>query len=529
MEPLAMTDETPTTAPETAADAPDAAQEAGETFTTEAGQEPPAEGEEKKAEKLVQTVEMQDIGPCKKHVKVTVERASIDNRLNEKFSELVKDSSVPGFRRGKAPRRFIERQFHKQVGDQVRNEVLMASLEQLGEENDIAPLTQPDLHPESIEIPKEGPLIYEFDVEVRPQFDLPNYKGLQLKRPIRTFNENDVDREVKRLISPHGQLVPKDGVAELEDYVIADLTIRDGDRVVGSANEISLRLEPQLAFRDGVAERFGDQVVGARAGETRTIDITLSDRAADPTLRGKKVPGTLEVKDVKRMRLPELTHEFLHQFGVHSEPQFREQVARLLEMRLEYQQRQAARKQVLDQIAAASTWELPQDLLQRQARRAMGRRLMEMREAGMSDEEIRGQQRLLQQDVLRSTAQALKEHFVLQKIAEVEKIDIKEEEVDAAIEALAGRSNESPRRVRARLEKDELLEPLAIEIIERKVLDLILENATFEDMPVGHPAEDTIATVEHQAVAGEMHDPTEVKDQKSEVTGQSSEVSSQSS
>jgi trigger factor len=513
-----MTDETPATTPETST------MEASETFTTGQGEEAAGEGEEKKPEKLVQTVDMQDIGPCKKHVKVTVERAGIDKRLNEKFSELVKDSSVPGFRRGKAPRRVIERQFHKQVGDQVRTEVLMASLEQLGEENDIAPLTPPDLHPETIEIPKEGPLIYEFDVEVRPQFDLPNYKGLQLKRPIRTFNENDIDREVKRVLDPYGQLVPKDGAAELDDYVIADLTVRDGARLVGTSKEVTIRVEPRLAFRDGMADRFGEQLRGASAGQARQIDITLSDRAADPALRGKTVQGTVEVKDVKRMRLPELTHEFLHNFGVHSEAQFRERVVRMLEMRLEYQQRQAARQQVLDQIAAASTWELPQDLLQRQARRAMGRRLMEMREAGMSDEEIRGQQRLLQQDVLRSTAQALKEHFVLQKIAEHEKIEVNEDEIDAAIEALAARSNESPRRVRARLEKDELLEPLAIEIIERKVLDLILENATFEDVPVGHPAEGTVATLEHQAVPGEMHDPT-AEPAKTEESGDRSQES----
>ena len=464
--------------------------------------------EDKKPEKLAQTVEMKDIGPCKKHIKVTVDRASIDERLNEKFSELVKDAVVPGFRKGKAPRRVIERQFHKEVANQVRTEVLMASLEQLGEDHEVAPLAPPDLHPEQIEIPKDGPLVYEFDVEVRPEFDLPNYKGLRLKRPVRTFSDADVDREVKRLLAPYGQLVPKDGPAELDDYLIADLTTRAGDRQIGSAREVTLKVEPRLAFRDGVAERFGAQVAGARAGDTRTVDIALSDRAADPELRGRTVQATVEVKDVKQQRLPELTHELLHQFGVHSEEQLREQVMRLLGLRLEYEQRQAARQQVLQQIAAASTWELPQDMLMRQARRAMARRLMEMREAGMSEDEIRGQQRLLQQDTLRSTEQALKEHFVLQKIAEEEKIEVGEEEIESAIEALADRSGESPRRFRARLEKEEMLEPLAIEIIERKVLNLILDNAEYEDVPMGHPDEGRVGTVEQQAVPGEMHDPT---------------------
>src|SRR5439155_11130690 len=142
-------------------------------------------------------------------------------------------------------------------------------------------------------------------------------------------------------------------------------------------------------------------------------------------------------KDVKKVRLPELTHDFLHTLGVHSEDQLREMIRVILEKRLEYQQRQAAREQVLGQIAASTSWELPRDLLLRQARKHLARKVMEMQEAGMSEEEIRGRQRLLQQDVLQNTAQALKEHFVLQKIAEVEKIDITDDEINDEIERLA--------------------------------------------------------------------------------------------
>src|SRR5262249_42505466 len=152
---------------------------------------------------------------------------------------------------------------------------------------------------------------------------------------------------------------------------------------------------------------------------------------------------------------------------------------------------------VLQQLAAGGDWELPQDLLLRQARKALHRRVLEMQNAGMSEEEIRGRVRLLQQDVVRSSALALKEHFVLQKIAEVEKIDITEEDIDEEIERLATQSNESPRRVRARLEKEDLMDVLATEIIERAALDLVLDNAEYEDVPMGK-MEEPVATVEEQ-------------------------------
>jgi trigger factor len=480
---------------------------AAATETAEAPEEK-KDGEEKKPEKLTQAVEMKDIGPCKKHIKVTVDRTAIDKRLDDKFSELVVDANVTGFRPGKAPRKLVERRYHKDVVDQVRAEVLLASLEQLAEEHDIAPLTAPNIDPGAIEIPREGPMVYEFDVEVRPQFDLPDYKGLKLRRPVKDITDADVEEEERRLLAPYGQLVPKEGEVQLGDYIIADITSRDGDRVISELKEIQVRVEKRVVFKDAVAERFGQELVGAKAGDQRRVDITLSEATSDANLRGKKVPATFDIKDVKTLRLPELTHDLLHEFGVHSPEQLRERIRVLLQWRLEYAQRQAAREQVLAQITAASEWQLPEDLLARQARKTLARRVMEMQEAGMSEDEIRARQRLLQQDALRSTELALKEHFVLQKIAEVEKIDVSDDDLSDEIERIAARSDESPRRVRARLEKEDMLDALAAEMIERKALDLILESAEYEDVPIGAAEEEgRVSSVEEQAVPGEMADP----------------------
>jgi trigger factor len=200
--------------------------------------------------KLNQKVEIRDVGPCKKHIKVTIERGDIENRLNDKFKELMTDATVPGFRPGKAPRKLVERRFHSEVGDQVKAEILLTSLEQLADEHDIAPLAPPDLDPFRVALPKEGPLVYEFDVEVRPEFDLPNYKGLKLTRPVKDFTEDDVDKEKRRLLAPYAQMVPKpEGNAQVGDIVIADVTVRDGERVLNQLKEYRVRLEPKLAFK----------------------------------------------------------------------------------------------------------------------------------------------------------------------------------------------------------------------------------------------------------------------------------------
>ncbi len=484
-----------------------------DTDTTVAEEPPPEATAEPGAaaeEKLEQTVEVTDVGPCKKHIKVTVDRAAIDDRFNEKYTELVRSdtSQVNGFRPGKAPRKIIERRFKVHVEEQVRQEVLMASLEQLATENQIAPLSPPDLDPNKLEIPESGPFIYEFDVEVRPEFDLPPYKGIRLRRPVKTFTPADVQKEKRRILEPAGSLVPKDGPVELNDYIVADVVMLDGQRELNNLKEVRVKIEPELAMQDGVADNFGKTLVGAKAGDLRDVAIKLSEGLNDPNLRGKTITAKFTVKDVKYVRLPEMTPALLEHFGLSNEDQFEELIEAALNQRLEYLQRQSFRSQILSYISESSKWELPEDLLVRQSKRALAKRVMEMRSAGMSEEEIAGKSRKLQQDTIANTAIALREHFILQKIAELEKIEIDEEDIDAEIERIADRAGESPRKVRARMEKEDLIEALATELLERKSLDLVLENAEYEDVPLRTEDEEAeIATVTAEAVKGGSVEP----------------------
>lgn len=459
------------------------------------------------AEKLPQTVEIRDVGPCKKHVKVTVERSAIDARFDEKIREIVHSEDntyVNGFRPGKAPRKIIEKRYKKDIYSDLKTELLMSSLEQLAEEQQISPLSPPELDPKTIVVPEAGPFIYEFDIEVRPEFDIPPYKGLKIRRPIHEFNDADVKKEMKTFLEPYGQIVPKDGgesaTVDLDDIVTADLKIAKDGKELNTVKEIRLKVEKTLALADGVAKDFGKQMKGAKVGDERTVDILLSTDLNNPALRGQKVQATFKVQDIKHVKQVELNNTILHNFGVRSEEQFEELMRVRLERKLEYAQRQTARTQILEALASKADWQLPQDLLQRQARKTLQRRVMEMRNAGMTDEQINARSRILQNDAIQSTASALKEHFVLQKIAETEKLEIEDEDIDREIEEIADRTGETARRVRARMEKDDLIEALATELLERKALDLVLGEATYEDYEQ-NPSDDAEAASSVEASA----------------------------
>lgn len=465
------------------------------------------------AVKLPQEVIITDAGPCKKHVKVTVDRAAIDARFEEKFKDLMTQhpAMVPGFRRGKAPRKIVEKAYKKEITTEVRQEVLMASLEQLAEEERLSPLSPPELDPHAVVIPDAGPMVYEFDIEVRPEFDLPSFKGLKLRRPTHTFTDAEIRREGDRMLEDHGTLEAKsDGVA-LDDQVVADVAIKGPDgKVLNTLTDVKFRAEKRLALADGVAVKFLKEIGGAKVGDTRDVSITLSQDVPTESLRGANLTAAFTVKEVKHVVRPELTPAVLEQFDVRTPDAFSELVRTRLERYMEYIQRREARTEVLKQLAGNANWDLPRDLLVRQARRTMQRKVMEMKGAGMTDEQILGRRRVLEQDALQSTAAALKEHFVLQKIAEVEKLEIDDPDIDTEIDRIAEQSGESPRKVRARMERDDLIEALATELLERKALDLVLDSAEYEDYEF-NPTEtdEDVATVEQSAAP----EATETKDE----------------
>ena len=384
--------------------------------------------------------------------------------------------------------------------------MLLQSLEQLAEENDVAPLTAPNIDPDSIIIPDEGPMTYEFEVEVRPEFDLPAFKGLKLTRAVRDFTDADILAEERRLLSGLGTLTPKaEGGAAEGDFLVTDLITRDGDQVLSTHKEITIRVDKRLALKDGYCDNFADSVAGARAGDKKHFTITLIDSVANPLLQGKTVDAELDIKEVKALRLPELTEGFLERHGFTSEEQFREVILASLKRRHEYEQRLAARDQVMNQLTGSLTWDLPRDLCvpgPPRLRAAWSKCNKPACPNRRSRDATGSCSRHLE-----STTMALKEHFVLQKIAEVEKLDIDERDVDDEIERMAQQSNESPRRVRARLEKGDLMEALATQIVERKALDLILDSAEYTDAPYQKTDEPSMGTVDEQAVPGITREP----------------------
>jgi trigger factor len=445
------------------------------------------EAEPQKAKrKLEIEVAISDAGPCKKRLKITVPRGEIDRQYEESVNTLRKEAVVPGFRPGRAPKQLVVKRFKKQVSDQVKSALLTSSLQQIDQDYNLDPITQPKLDIEAIVLPDDGPMNFEMEIEVRPEFDLPKYQGLKVVRPIAAITEKDVDLQLTYYLEQRGQVVPKlEGAAERGDYLTADLVFVRGDgKRLGELKECEFRLLSELRFQNGSIANISDAFVGVKPGDSREVKAKLGTAVDDASLRGATITVQVKVNDLKRLRLPELNQEFLDSLDFGSVEALRLGVRRNLERRLETEQRQAVRRQIVDTLLRVTPFELPEDLVSREEKNTINRLVAESRQGGMSDKEIEARAAEIRANAHETTLRTLKEFLLLAKIAEAEGIEVQDADLNLEIELIAERNEESVRRVRSRVEKEGGADGLATQILERKVIERILETAKVEDVTV---------------------------------------------
>jgi trigger factor len=288
-----------------------------------------------------------------------------------------------------------------------------------------------------------------------------------------------VDHRISELALQFSDLAPVDEAAQADDYVVCDITGRSGDEQVSFQEEQLIKVRPSLSLSDATIEGFDQLMIGAKSGDKKTISVEISEHAENEALRGENVELEFEVLDVKRVEGKD-PDEIATQLGLESIEKLRELVSQSMEERLQYAQRETIRDQISKVLTESANWALPPDLLKRQSKRELDRSVMEMRSSGFSDQEIVARENTLRKNILEKTETLLKEHFILERIAEEEKVEDQPEDYDIEIARIAMQQNDSPRRVRARLERAGQMDSLRNMIIERKVIDMITESATFK-------------------------------------------------
>lgn len=460
----------------------------------------PATEAETPPKRLDLAVEITDSGPCKKHLKVTIPVEDIKSQFGDSLKEMRKEAQVPGFRPGRAPVGLVQKRFKKEVAGQVKSNLVMTALDQIDKDYKLLPISRPDLDIEAIDLKDNEPLQFEMELEVQPDFALPDYKNLTIERPKKTITDPQVEAELENFLDRYAQEVPKlEGGAELGDQLTVSLHFEKDGVQLNSIPEIKLRLQPELQFRDGHVPDFEKALAGARPGDTREADALMGSSTPDAAIRNQTIRAVFHILDLKSYRLPELTQDFLQGLGFDNREDLIQAIREMLERRADYSQKQAVRKSVLDRLVNQTPFDLPPDLVKRQTQSTLRRLVFELRQGGMSDGSIRAREAELRANAAESTTRSLKEFFILARIAEAEDVKVEEEDVEAEILSIAERSDESPRRIRNRIEKEGLGESLATQLLEQKTLQKILSFAQIVDVAAAPEFERQAETLDRTA------------------------------
>ncbi len=466
----------------------------------EASDEEPSLEKKLKAAIDVQT---EDIGPLRKKLTLTVPRDLIGERLDNQYGELRRDAMVPGFRKGRAPRRLLEKRFGHEVSETLVQQLVgagyLAAIDKTelkvvadpliwvkDKEGDGESLVEVQEAIERIELPEgDAPLTFSAEIEVRPEFEMPELKGIPLVKPVVTITDADVQTHLDRLRGVRGEYenLPE-GPAEKDDVVIADVKMTCGEAVVKEQESVRLAARPQTL--EGISfDNLGDVLQGAKPGETRTLSGQVPEDYDKTEFRGKPADFEIKVREVRRLRLPEVDEAFIKQFGFDSEKELREWLRADLESRVGEQIRRGLAGQARRYLLDNATFELPERLSQRQANRVIIRRMIELYRQGVPRAEVEKHMDELKTGAQEESIRDLKLTFIMEKLAEDREVEVTEGEINSQIAVIAQQQGRRFDRVRDELMRDGGLQNLYFQLRDEKLVQQLVEAAEITEKAPG--------------------------------------------
>lgn len=457
-----------------------------------------AERAEKAAERLEEELkkevssEVREIGTLRKELSVRVPGKVIAGHLEQNFDELRHDAVLPGFRKGRAPLQLIQKRFGTDVRDSLKTSIVVRSYFAAAEQKELQTLGDPLFRVETkdgvklvnldeagphLKLPDSGDFTYVCEVEVKPKFDLPELEGIPIKRPDVKITDADVEAFITRQRKIRGRYEPlAEGRAEdSDDVVIADVTLKSGDQVVKSEENVQLGV--RATRLDGVPlPTLGEVLKGVKAGDERSVDCEIPNDYERADLRGKKGRFEFKVHEIKRLA-PVPLDAFVAMVGAQSEEQLRQFIRDDLEAERERLVLQAKREQVLRYLLEKAPIDLPADFSARMTDRAVVRKIIGLSQEGVPDGEIESQIDKLRTSAKEETARELRLEFIFEKVAEKLDVSVTDEEVNSEIARMARLYHRRFDRVRNDLAARGLLPQLAEQIRQDKCVELLLQTA----------------------------------------------------
>jgi trigger factor len=429
--------------------------------------------------------ELIDVSPTRKEIKITIEPAVVREAYDRISDEYAKKAKVPGFRPGHAPRSVVRTRFKSEIRADALQELVPDAVNAAISEHTPSAIGQPNVQldtNEALEKFGEEPLSVRVNVEVLPEVQLKDYKGLEVSRQTRPITDADVEEMINALRETSATLLPvEDRASQPGDTVTVsvDGTFLDHPE---EENIKSDEVEVTLGAK-GVQQEFTDNLTGVRVDDEKTFIVEYPEDFSSKGLAGKRVEYATKVTAVRVKELPPVDDEWAQSLGdeFDSLETLRIKMREDLEARASQEADHRVRSQLMEKLLAGHQFEVPESLVEHQTSFRLESVVRNMIGRGLDprSQEINWEGA---REELKDQAQAdVRSQMLLERIADEENIDVSKEEIDAEIEEIAVSSKQPVEQVRTVLTKEGGERSIANRLRNRKALDFLVANAAITD------------------------------------------------
>lgn len=440
--------------------------------------------EEETSKEFKNTVTIEEAGPCRKKVVIEIPEEAIKKATDKQYENLRKDALVPGFRKGRAPRRLLEKRFGKETTEQIKLTLLADAGDSAIKDNEIQTLSEPDIDFENLELPEEGDFKFEFEIEVRPEFDLPKLEEIPVEKTKLEVTEEQIDREIEQMQRWSGIWTPRqEGEIELDDQIIAEVLLKAEDaEEEEKLDNIEIFVRNKGFVGAIPVENLDELLIGAKSGDSKETSVDVPKTFFREEYRGKKVDLKITVKDIKWLKPAELDEALLQKFQVESVEELREKTHDSLQGRLEQQSRTEMTEQIYKFLLANTKFDLPVEVVAEQATSLLQRQYSNLMMRGLPREKIEEQMDQLRAGSEQQAEEQLKTFFLMDKVVEKLDINVTEEEINGHIAQLAIQQGQRPERMREQMMRDGSLAQFRLEVRQSKCIAKLLESAKITEI-----------------------------------------------
>ena len=417
----------------------------------------------------------------KREIEIEVPAAEVTRETETLIQKYQKLARLPGFRRGHVPASVIRQRFSEDIKSEVVEVLVPRYFRQETGKQGLIPVSQPrvtDLH-----IHEGEPLRFKASFEVMPDIRVEGYKDLRADKPAISVTDEEVEQSLKSLQEQHATFTSQEG-RPLADGDFAQISLdgrpkdkdkdKDGESKPVHMDDILV----EIAGKNTMPE-FTENLRGASAGDERIFDVVYPQDFSDQRLAGKTFTYTAKVGAIKQKNLPELNDAFAKELGEFASlDEVRQKVREGMEAERKHDAERQAKDKIVTELIKRNEFELPEALVDRQIDLRLERGLRALAAQGMKAEDIKKMDlNRLRAGQREQALQEVKASLLLDRIAEEEKIEVSDEEINREVEALALQSKQTPEAIRARLTRDGALDRIRNRIRSDKTLDFLYHQS----------------------------------------------------